>query len=95
MCPGEETVLLFGLLTSTRCAGSPFERARPEGSQQSGRTANSKWIADFTYVWTAEDWLYVAAVILGDHDAQSRLGGPCRPALEGHLNRSASLAHGF
>jgi len=30
MCPGEETVLLFGLLTSTRCAGSPFERARPE-----------------------------------------------------------------
>ena len=24
---------------------------------------NRKWIADFTYVWTAEDWLYVAAVI--------------------------------
>ncbi len=24
---------------------------------------NSKWIADFTYVWTAEGWLYVAAVI--------------------------------
>src|SRR5262249_59643498 len=22
-----------------------------------------KWIADFTYVWTAEGWLYVAAVI--------------------------------
>jgi putative transposase len=24
---------------------------------------NRKWIADFTYVWTAEGWLYVAAVI--------------------------------
>ena len=24
---------------------------------------NQRWIADFTYVWTAEGWLYVAAVI--------------------------------
>jgi len=24
---------------------------------------NSKWIADFTYIWTGEGWLYVAAVI--------------------------------
>jgi putative transposase len=24
---------------------------------------NRKWIADFTYVWTVEGWLYVAAVI--------------------------------
>ena len=24
---------------------------------------NRKWGADFTYVWTAEGWLYVAAVI--------------------------------
>ena len=24
---------------------------------------NQKWIADFTYVWTADGWLYVAAVI--------------------------------
>ena len=24
---------------------------------------NAKWIADFTYIWTAEGWLYVAAVI--------------------------------
>jgi transposase InsO family protein len=30
-----------------------FEAAAPNG----------KWIADFTYVWIAEDWLYVAAVI--------------------------------
>jgi putative transposase len=25
---------------------------------------NQKWIADFTYLWTAEGWLYVAAVDL-------------------------------
>jgi putative transposase len=24
---------------------------------------NRKWIADFTYIWTADGWLYVAAVI--------------------------------
>ena len=24
---------------------------------------NRKWIADFTYIWTAEVWLYAAAVI--------------------------------
>lgn len=24
---------------------------------------NEKWIADFTYIWTAEGWLYVAAVV--------------------------------
>ena len=30
-----------------------FEAARP----------NQKWIADFTYIWTAEGWLYVSAAI--------------------------------
>ena len=25
--------------------------------------ANRKWVADFTYLWTAEGWLYVAAVL--------------------------------
>jgi putative transposase len=24
---------------------------------------NQKWIADFTYIWTVEGWLYVAVVI--------------------------------
>ena len=24
---------------------------------------NRKWIADFTYIWTAEGWLYVAVVL--------------------------------
>ena len=25
--------------------------------------ANRKWVADFTYIWTAEGWLYAAAVL--------------------------------
>ena len=24
---------------------------------------NQSWVADFTYIWTAEGWLYVAAVL--------------------------------
>jgi putative transposase len=31
--------------------------------QRTPESPNRKWIADFTYVWTAEGWLYVAAVI--------------------------------
>lgn len=31
--------------------------------QFSATRPNQRWIADFTYVWTAEGWLYVAAVI--------------------------------
>ena len=30
-----------------------FEAAEP----------NQRWVADFTYVWTAEGWLYVAVVL--------------------------------
>jgi putative transposase len=25
--------------------------------------ANRKWVADFTYIWTAEGWLYAAVVL--------------------------------
>ena len=31
--------------------------------QFAAEAPNRKWIADFTYIWTAEGWLYVAAVI--------------------------------
>lgn len=36
--------------------------------------ANRKWVADFTYLWTAEGWLYVAAVSISSRDGWS--GGP-------------------
>jgi len=31
--------------------------------QFSAEAPNQKWVADLTYIWTAEGWLYVAAVI--------------------------------
>ena len=31
--------------------------------QFTAHAANQKWVADFTYIWTAEGWLYVAAVL--------------------------------
>jgi putative transposase len=31
--------------------------------QFTAELADQEWIADFTYVWTTEGWLYVAAVI--------------------------------
>lgn len=31
--------------------------------QFTAEAPNRKWVADFTYIWTAEGWLYVAAVI--------------------------------
>jgi putative transposase len=34
---------------------------RPECFEADG--PNQRWVADFTYVWTAEGWLYVAAVL--------------------------------
>lgn len=34
-------------------AGSPVQADAP----------NLKWVADFTYIWTAEGWLYVAVVL--------------------------------
>ena len=43
-----------------------FEAARP----------NQNWIADFTYIWTAEGWLYVSAMI--DLLAPCRLVDECR-----------------
>jgi putative transposase len=31
--------------------------------QFQSETPNQKWVADFTYIWTAEGWLYVAVVL--------------------------------
>ena len=44
-----------------RVAGSIAPNVLDRGFEAS--EPNRKWIADFTYVWTAEGWLYVAAVI--------------------------------
>lgn len=54
----------------------PRRRGLPKDSGQRGAIAdnvldrqfqadvpNQKWVADFTYIWTAEGWLYVAVVL--------------------------------
>jgi putative transposase len=40
--------------------GALGERAQP---QLCGTGTQPKWVADFTYIWTGEGWLYVAAVL--------------------------------
>ena len=44
---GERSVIAANILDRQFAADSP----------------NQKWVADFTYIWTVEGWLYVAAVI--------------------------------
>ena len=44
---GERSVVADNILDRN------FEADRP----------NQKWLADFTYIWTAEGWLYVAVVL--------------------------------
>src|SRR5476649_1114545 len=46
-----------GLRMTTAIAPNVLDR------QFTADQPNRKWVADFTYVWTAEGWLYVAAVI--------------------------------
>jgi putative transposase len=36
---------------------------RPTHNPRDITPPNRKWIGDFTYIWTAEGWLYVAAVV--------------------------------
>jgi putative transposase len=50
---------------------------------------NRKWIADFTYVWTAEGWLYVAAVI--DLFSRRVVGWSMRAEMNAQLVTDALL----
>ena len=44
---------------------------------------NRKWVADFTYLWTAEGWLYVAAVV--DLFSRRVVGWSMRATMTAHL----------
>ena len=55
-----------------RRRGLPIDRGERSSSaiapnlldrQFQANTPNQKWVADFTYLWTAEGWLYVAVVL--------------------------------
>ncbi len=66
----ERLMRLHGLMARPRRRGLPKdhgERSVIAGNvldrQFSADAPNQKWVADFTYIWTAEGWLYAAAVI--------------------------------
>ncbi len=50
---------------------------------------NQRWIADFTYVWTAEGWLYVAAVI--DLFSRRVVGWSMKPEMTTQLVTDALI----
>lgn len=50
---------------------------------------NQRWIADFTYVWTAEGWLYVAAVI--DLFSRRVVGWSMKPEMTAQLVTDALI----
>ena len=64
------------LMQAQALRARPRRRGLPKDSGQRGAIAdnvldrqfqadapNQKWVADFTYIWTAEGWLYVAVVL--------------------------------
>ena len=50
---------------------------------------NQKWVADFTYVWTSERWLYVAVVI--DLFARRAVGWSMQPTMTTQLVTDALI----
>ncbi|ESW94797.1 hypothetical protein X769_31875 [Mesorhizobium sp. LSJC268A00] len=68
--PVERLMRESGLRARPRRRGLPKdtgERAAVSGTLLDrafeASAPNQKWIADFTYIWTVEGWLYVAAVV--------------------------------
>lgn len=66
----ERLMFIHGLIARPRRRGLPKDdgvRSVIAGNvldrQFSADAPNQKWVADFTYIWTAEGWLYAAAVI--------------------------------
>ena len=87
-----------GLMRSQALKTRPRRRRLPPnlGERQAGAVApnvlersfnalapNRRWIADFTYIWTAEGWLYVAAVI--DLFSRRVVGWSMRAAMTAQL----------
>lgn len=50
---------------------------------------NQKWVADFTYIWTAEGWLYVAAVV--DLFSRRVVGGAMKAEMTAQLVTDALI----
>ena len=50
---------------------------------------NQKWVADFTYIWTAEGWLYAAVVI--DLFSRRAVGWSMQASMTSHLVADALM----
>jgi putative transposase len=57
--------------------------------QFAAAAANCKWVADFTYLWTAEGWLYVAVVL--DLFSRRAVGWSMSPQMTAQLVTDAML----
>jgi putative transposase len=61
-------------------------RAKP---RRQATAPNQKWVADFTYVWTTEGWLYVAAVL--DRFSRRVVGWSMQPTMTSTLVTDALM----
>ena len=66
-----------GVRPATDLAGNILDR------QFHAAEPNSKWVADFTYIWTAQGWLYVAVVL--DLFSRRIVGWSMRTAMTAEL----------
>ena len=69
----------------TRSIFAPNALAR----EFSATAPNQKWVADFTYVWTSEGWLYVAAVV--DLFSRRVVGWSMQPTMTSTLVTDALM----
>lgn len=92
----ERLMRLQGLRARPRRRGLPQDmgersQAAPNvlDRQFAATAPNQKWVADFTYVWSAEGWLYVAVVL----DLYSRriVGWSMQPSMTSQLVTDALM----
>lgn len=50
---------------------------------------NQKWVADFTYIWTAEGWLYVAVVL--DLYSRRAVGWSMQSSMTSQLGKRVAI----
>jgi putative transposase len=93
----ERLMRLQALRARPRRRGLPRDRAERSAiagnvldRQFDADRPNHKWVADFTYIWTAEGWLYVAVVL----DLYSRRAVASARMLASHRTSYEQLVGG-
>jgi transposase InsO family protein len=85
---------LQGLQSRPRRGRLPKEddAGKPAGPAFAAERPNQKWIADFTHLWTAEGWLYVAAAI--DLSSRRVVGWSMSAAIDGATRDGCAVSSG-